>query len=91
MKWRTVSVVCVALLIAVAAVWVAHGRQVYTKTARQVTVKDDLFGTESVAWEDGFWLGLDVAGPCAGVLAAVAAFGLFRSRRARTTSRDARA
>jgi hypothetical protein len=88
MRWRILSAACVALLVALAVLWVVDGQHVYTKTAQQVTVTDELFGTESVVWEAGLWIGLDVAGPCGGLLAAVAAFGLIRSRRRKTSGPD---
>ena len=51
------------------------------KNKQQVVVVDEMFGTESVEWKEGFWLGLDIAGPTAGVLIAVGIVGLYKSRK----------
>ena len=83
MAWRITSISCLVLLVAVASIWVLHGSQVYTKTATQVTVRDELFGTESVEWKPGLWIGLDIAGPAGAVLAAVALVGFVRTTRRR--------
>ncbi len=81
MIWKTVSIVAAALILVVSCWWYADGAQIFTKTARQVAVRDDLFGTESVQWEQDFQLGLDIAAPSALVLAAIGAFSLFKARR----------
>ena len=86
MMWRVVSSVALVLLIAIVALWLVDGMQVYTKTARQNTVRDELFGTDSVRWEEGLWIGLDVVGPGGAVLVAIALFGLVRSRRNKGSS-----
>ena len=48
---------------------------------KKVVVVDEMFGTESVEWKEGFWLGLDMAVPGAGVLIAVGIFGLYRNKK----------
>jgi hypothetical protein len=83
MKWRIINALSILFLVALVVLWVGDGRQVYTKTAIQYTVKDELFGTESVEWKEGLWIGLDVAGPSGGLLAALALFSMIRSRRQR--------
>jgi len=80
-RWRSLSVVAGALAIVAVGVWVGHGSQVYTKTSRQVTVKDELFGTESIRWEPSLQVGLDIAGPTVALCAGLCGFGIYRSRR----------
>jgi len=57
------------------------GGQVFSKNKQQVVVVDEMFDTQSTEWEEGFWLGLDVACPVVGVLIAVGVFGLYRDRK----------
>ena len=52
-------------------------RRSLQKNKQQVVVVDEMFGTESVEWKEGFWLGLDIAGPTAGVLIAAGILGLL--------------
>jgi len=79
--WKIVSIVAFVLVIGVGAKWVMDGSQIFTKDKEKVVVVDELFGTESIEWKEGFWLGLDMAGPMAGVLIAVGIFGLYRNRK----------
>jgi hypothetical protein len=79
--WKIISIIAFVLVIGVGAKWAMDGTQVFTKNKKQVVVVDEMFGTESVEWEEGFWLGLDIAGPMAGVLIAAGIFGLYRSRK----------
>lgn len=69
--FRILSIGVAVLVVAILATWAAHGFQVYTKTSQPVTVTDELFGTTSVTWEPGFWLGIDYAGPAIAVLLAL--------------------
>lgn len=70
-KFRVFSIAIAVLIAAILVTWAAHGFQVYTKTSQPVTTTDELFGTTSVTWEPGFWLGIDYAGPAIGVLVAL--------------------
>lgn len=70
-KLRILSISVVILVVAIISTWAAHGFHIYTKTAQPVTVTDELFGTTSVEWKSGFWLGIDYAGPTIGVLVAL--------------------
>lgn len=79
--WKTISIIAFILVIGVGAKWIMDGTQIFTKNKQQVVVVDEMFGTESVEWKEGFWLGLDIAGPTAGVLIAVGIFGLYKSRK----------
>lgn len=79
--WKIISAVAFVLVIGVGTKWAIDGTQIFTKNKQQVVVVDDLFGTESIEWEEGFWLGLDRAGPIAVVLIAVGIFGLYKIRR----------
>ena len=79
--WKIISIIAFVLVIGVGAKWAMDGTQVFTKNKKQEVVVDEMFGTESVEWEEGFWLGLDIAGPMAGVLIAAGIFGLYRSRK----------
>ncbi len=79
--WKIVSLIAFVLAIGVAAKWVMDGTQVFTKNKRQVMVVDDLFGTESIEWKEGFWLGLDMAAPAASALIATGILGLYKSRK----------
>lgn len=78
--WKIISVIAFVLLIGIGAKWVMDGTQIFTKNKQQVVVVDEMFGTESVEWTEGFWLGLDIAGPTAGVLIAAGILGLYKSR-----------
>lgn len=83
--WKIISIVAFALVIGIGIRWGLDGAQVFTKDKQQVVVveRDDVFGTEieNVTWEEGFWLGLDMAAPVALVLVGVGAFGLYRVRK----------
>ena len=76
--WKTISIITFILAIGVGAKWIIDGTQIFTKNKQQVVVVDEMFGTESIEWKEGFWLGLDIAGPTAGVLIAVGDFGLVQ-------------
>ena len=78
--WKIISAVAFVLTIGVSAKWMIDGTQIFTKNKQQVVVVDEMFGTESVEWKEGFWLGLDIAGPTAGVLIAVGILGLYKNR-----------
>ena len=79
--WKIISVIAFVLAIGVGAKWMIDGTQIFTKNKQQVVVVDEMFGTESVEWKEGFWLGLDIAGPTAGILIAVGIFGLYKNRK----------
>ena len=81
MKWKAMTTVSFILILGIGAKWYVDGAQIFTKTARQVAVRDSLFGTESVQWEEGLWVGPDFAGPAALALVALGAFGGFKARR----------
>ena len=81
MRWKIVSAAAFLGIIGAGARWFIDGAQIFTKTARQITVKDDLFGTESVQWEQGLWIGLDAAGPAAAVLLIICLFGIYKTYR----------
>ena len=81
--WKIISAVAFVLVLGVGARWAIDGVQIFTKDKQQVVVVDDLFGTESIEWEEGFWLGLDRAGPAMVILIAVGIFGLYKIRRRR--------
>ncbi len=87
MKWKAMTTVSFILILGIGARWYADGAQIFTKTARQVAVRDSLFGTESVQWEAGLWVGLDFAGPAALALAALGAFGGFKAHRVKRLRR----
>ena len=78
--WKAISIVAFVLVIGVGVKWVADGAEVFTKNKKQVTQVDPMFGTETVTWKEGFWLGLDMAGPAMLVLLGVGGFGLYRMR-----------
>lgn len=79
--WKTISIIAFILAIGIGAKWIIDGTQIFTKNKQQVVVVDEMFGTESVEWEEGFWLGLDIAGPTAGVLIAVGILGLYKNKK----------
>ena len=83
MKWKAMTTVSFILILGIGAKWYADGAQIFTKTARQVAVRDALFGTESVQWEEGLWVGLDFVGPAALVLVVLGAFGGVKAHRAK--------
>ena len=74
----------IPLSLGLGLAWALHGGHVYTKTATQVTVRDELFGTESVEWRPGLRVGLDVVIPAGIVLLAVGVFGQVKTRRNRS-------
>ncbi len=86
--------ICIALfaVIAVSALgtWVAHGSNILTKDKTQVVVKtvNPNFGTEEehIEWKDEFRLGLDIAGPIAGIalLGGLGSFIMMRRQALRT-------
>ena len=79
--WKAISIVAFVLMIGVGAKWVADGAQVFSKDKQQVVVVDEMFGTESTEWEEGFWLGLDIAGPMMGVLVVVGVLGVYKNKK----------
>lgn len=79
--WKAISIIAFVLVVGVGAKWVADGAQVFSKDKQQVVVVDEMFDTESTEWEDGFWLGLDMAGPTMGVLIVVGIFGLYKNKK----------
>ena len=79
--WKIISAIAFVLALGVGTKWVVDGAQIFTQNKQQVVIVDDLFGTESVAWKEGFWLGLDRAGPAAVILIATGILGLYKSRR----------
>ena len=79
--WKIISIIAFILAIGIGAKWIIDETQIFTKNKQQVVVVDEMFGTESVEWEEGFWLGLDIAGPTAGVLIAVGILGLYKSKK----------
>ena len=79
--WKIISAIAFVLVIGIGAKWAMDGTQIFTKNKQQVVVVDEMFGTESVEWKEGFWLGLDIAGPTAGVLIVVGILGLYKNRK----------
>lgn len=47
--------------------WAAEGAAFFTSSEQQVKEKDELFGTETVRWEENFTPGLELIGPLFGV------------------------
>jgi hypothetical protein len=56
--WKIIAYICVAGILVVAVLWLADGREIYTKTGQQVIEKDELWGTSEVKWVPNFQLGL---------------------------------
>ncbi|MGA1195835.1 MAG: hypothetical protein ACO36I_04955 [Candidatus Latescibacterota bacterium] len=81
--WKVISIIAFVLVVGVSIKWVSDGAQVFSKDKQQVVVVDEMFGTESTEWQDGFWLGLDIAGPVTGVLIAVGVLGLYKTQKAK--------
>jgi hypothetical protein len=79
--WKVISIIAFVLVVGVGVKWVTDGAHVFSKDKQQVVVVDEMFGTESTEWKEGFWLGVDVAGPVAGVLIVVGIFGLYRTKK----------
>lgn len=79
--WKAISVIAFVLMLGVGARWVMDGTQVFTKNKQQVVTHDPLFGTETITWEEGFWLGLDLAGPVVLMLVGIGVFGIYRVRK----------
>lgn len=79
--WKIISIIAFVLVVGIGAKWMMDGAQIFTKDKEKVVVVDELFGTESVEWKEGFWLGLDMAGPAMGVLMVVGIFGVYRNRK----------
>ena len=91
-RWNLIVGLAFVLILGLAVKWYVDGCQVFTKDARQVVVRDDLFGTNNVEWEKGVRVGLDLAGPTALALAVLGGFGIHRGRQAhgkRKTSSEA--
>ncbi len=62
MKWKTISITALVLILPLIALWFAQGKNIYTKDKKQVVtkVKDEIFGneTEKIEWVEEFQLGL---------------------------------
>lgn len=82
---KAAAALCLLGALAIGGVWLAHGRLMGTRTETPVeVVTTDDFGDEvkTTRWEPKFELGLDYAGPGAGLLVVLAAGLFWRSRRA---------
>jgi len=79
--WKGIALVGLLGLVLTFGRWYSDGAMIFTKTAEQSVVRDELFGTESVEWKEGFWLGLDIAGPVSAVWIGFLGFGIYRVRR----------
>lgn len=80
MRWKALSLAAFGSAIAIGCWWLVGGAHVFTKTAQQVVVGDELFQTEGIRWEEGLWIGLDIAGPGILILLAVGALAWRRAR-----------
>ena len=85
---KTIALVLVLLAFAALGYWYAEGAHIYTKTERQVEVKDELFGTTTTEWEKDFQPGLEYTGPLAGLMLATAAFLFWRARKEERTKEE---
>ncbi len=79
--WKLVAIASVLVLLALTAVWIAHGCDIYTKTSVAVETYDELFDETSTEWVEQFVLGLLPSGTTpkemCGVLSLGAPFALL--------------
>mgnify|MGYP000075330486 CR=1 FL=1 len=75
MKWKSVSILCLLLIVPLVAVWLVQGRNIYTKDKVQVVTKrvNPTFGVEEeiIEWKPQFRLGLEYGAPAAALCLAV--------------------
>ena len=97
MKWKTVSIIAIILIVPFVTVWLVQGSNIYTKDKKQIITKtkDEIFGneTEKIEWVDEFQLGLlpgvDDLSPKllysvavpSGILIAISLFGFYMNYR----------
>lgn len=82
-KKKVTALVLIVLAIGVAVYWWVAGASIWTMTEIPVEVKDDVFDTTYIKWEEGFRPGLEYIGPIVGVLLVAAAVLLWMARRDR--------
>jgi hypothetical protein len=80
MSKKTVEFILMGLAIGVLIYWGVSGASLWTMTRLPVEVKDELFGTTSIEWRDGFRPGLEYTSPIVLVLLTGAGL-LARGRR----------
>lgn len=94
-KWKVIGYLCIAGILILLIVWLVDGMEIYTKTGRQETTVDELWGTTEVKWVPDFQLGLLPSVltlsreavsvlPIAGVLAVIAFISYRMSRKPST-------
>jgi len=85
MTKKTFGAILIVLALGIMIYWWASGASLWTLTKVPMTVRDELFGTESIEWHDEYRPGLlPFIGPISFVLVVV---GLWLNvRRARRTT-----
>lgn len=81
MSKGTAALIMLLIALGIVAYWIASGAHAFTLTQIPVTVTDELFGTESVEWKEGFRPGLELVGPSAGLLLLGAGIFFWLGRR----------
>ena len=89
MNRKTLAIILTLLAIGLLGYWAVSGAEIYTLQQVAVKTVDPLFGTESTEWKDEFRPGLvDMIGPAAGALLAIAAFLFWSAARKRRRDAD---
>ena len=81
---KTVLYSAISIVLASLVVWIAYGREIFTKTQILVEKKDELFpDLVQKEWVDKFIWGLDLSGAVIGltILAAAILFYVLRTRK----------
>ena len=77
---KQIGLVLAALAVGILIYWASSSGKIFTMTKIPIEVKDELFGTTSIEWKQGFQLGLEYAASVA-ILLFASAFFFWRSGR----------
>ncbi len=87
MKARNIIAFLLVLVVAGLLVWWgATGAHIFTSTSHQVPVKDDLFGTVTMKWENELQPGLEFIGSASLLLLIIAGWLALGGRRRRASA-----
>ena len=77
---KIIIIAAVALILGALGLWAGTGFHILTKSEIPVEEFDELFGTKTIVWQKAFIVGLDILGPSAAAVLALAAILLYLTR-----------
>ena len=81
MKSKRVGLLLITVSAILVVYWAMAGASLWTVTKIPVQVKDDMFGTTSIEWHNGFRPGLELIVPLVLLLAISGAYITRKSRK----------